>query len=111
MGRSLLHDGCFEDPVIPIGLIHLYLDAGANPNSIDVDVLTPLDSLSNNINAVNISAALKLFLDSGVHLDKVGVGGVTVGVWCNRTLTSNSQLLLSRTPSQTCSLTLSKTLP
>ena len=33
-----------------------------------------------------------------------------VRVWCNRTLSSNSQLLLSRTPFQTCSLTLSKTL-
>ena len=33
---------------------------------------------------------------------------ITVGVWCNRTLSSNSQLLLSRTPSQICSLTLSK---
>ena len=74
---SLLHVACSNNPVIPIDLIQLFLSAGANPNSIDVDVLTPLDSLSNNINAVNISAALRLFLDSGVHLDKVGVGGVT----------------------------------
>ena len=37
-----------------------------------------------------------------------GFAHIYVGVWCNRTLSSNSQLLLSRTPSQICSLTLSK---
>ena len=79
MGRSLLHDGCFEDPVIPIGLIHLYLDAGANPNSIDVDGLTPLHLLAINVGAVNISAVFKLLglLDFDAHLDKVSVGGIT----------------------------------
>ena len=76
-GASLLHVACGKNPVIPIDLIQLYLDTGANPNSINVNGSTPLNILANNIDAKNISAVLKLLLDSDAHLDKVSVRGVT----------------------------------
>ena len=77
VGYSLLHGAVSKNPVIPIDLLHLYLDAGANPNSIDVNGSTPLHFLANNIKAVNISTVLKLFLDSGAFLDKVSLRGVS----------------------------------
>ena len=77
VGLSLLHGVCNSKPVIPIDLNQLFLSAGANPNSIDVDGDTPLHSLALNVKAENISDVFKLLLDSDAHLDKVNVEGVT----------------------------------
>ena len=77
VGFSLLHHACTINPVIPIDRIQLLLSAGANPNCINVRGLTPLHLLACNVKADNISAALKLFLDSDAHLDKTDLGGVT----------------------------------
>ena len=62
LGFSLLHSTCTNNPVIPLYLIPLFLSAGVNPNFIDVDGFTPLHLLAVNVNADNISAALKLLL-------------------------------------------------
>ena len=77
LGRSLLHAACSKNPVIPIDLIQLFFSAGANPNSINVNGYAPLHVLATNVKAENISAVLKLLLDSDAHLDKVSVRGVT----------------------------------
>ena len=77
LGRSLLHAACSKYPVILIDLIQLFFSAGANPNSIDVNGYAPLHVLATNVKAENISAVLKLLLDSDAHLDKVSVRGVT----------------------------------
>ena len=76
LGVSVLHHACVKYPVIPIDLIQFFLSAGANLNSVNAYGNTPLHTLAGNVKAENISAVLKLLLDSGAHLDKPNAKGL-----------------------------------
>ncbi len=64
---------------VPVDIIEMFLEAGANPNAVDLNGNTPLHVLAMNLNAdvEDTRKAAKLLLDSGCHFDQVNNYGFT----------------------------------
>ena len=73
---TILHCTC-SSPFLTIKVVQLFINGKADHNAQDVDGDTPLHCLAMSQNFSNVSAAVKLLLGVGAHMDLSNKKGVT----------------------------------
>ena len=75
--KTLLHILQHFRPTLPIPIIRLVLQTGANPNAVDFQGKTPLHILALNFTCENTTDVARVLLDAGCHIDQVNSNGLT----------------------------------